>query len=100
MFRARILVSKDSDIASEMAALERAARRHRLDDAQIAIMVENVASLLRDLKQKGTEAASYGISVNVSKTVATDDYAVTLDLQSRNSGKTGKRNPLSWLIGR
>jgi hypothetical protein len=99
MFKAHILVSEDTDVAAALADLERLAQKHSLDDAKIYVLMRNVESVLADLKQQDSETAAYGIKMAVEKTVATDDYRVTLKLSPRKE-MPKKSGPLSWLFGK
>ncbi len=85
MFKAHIVVGEDTDVSAELAKIESLARKHDLDDIKIFAMVESIESILADLKQQDSETAAYGIKMAIRKTVATDDYQVTLELRPRKA---------------
>jgi hypothetical protein len=99
VFRARILVKHETDVAAELAKIENLATRHGLDDVTTFAMLRNVEAVLTDLKRQDSETAAYGISIAVKKTVASEDYDILLELQPRKE-PSRKKGPLSRLFGR
>ena len=85
MFKAHIVVSEDTDVAAELASLERLAQQHHLDDAvKMHALLQNAEGVLGELKQQDAETAAYGIKMALQKTLSTDDYRITFHLNPRN----------------
>ena len=53
MFKAHILVSEDTDVAAELADLERIAKKHQLDDVRTMLLLQNVETVLARPKTAG-----------------------------------------------
>jgi len=99
MFKARLVVSEDTDVAVELAKVENLAKRHGLGATKTFSLIGNLETVLADLKQQAVETADYGINMSVSKTLSSEDYHIVVALDSRGETRR-KGGPLSWLFGR
>ncbi len=100
MFKAHVLVSEDTDVAAELASVERVAQKHHLDDAmKMHALLQNAEAVLAELKQQDAETAAYGIKMALEKTLSTDDYRITFQLNPRKD-QTKKNGLVSRLFGK
>jgi hypothetical protein len=98
MFKVHILVSEDTDVAAELASLERLAQKHHLDAMKLHGLLRNAETLLADLKQQDAETAAYGIKMALEKTLATEDYRISFQLTPLKA-RSKKGGLLSRLFG-
>lgn len=99
MLKAHIRVSQDTDVAAELAKIEKLAKRHGLEGITTFAMMQNVETVLAELKSQDSETAAYGIRIAIKKTVTAEDYNILLELQPRNE-QVRKKGALSRLFGR
>lgn len=100
VFKAHILVDGQTDAVGELASLEQAARKHKLDDAQITIMMDAAGAVLAELQRTYAEMIANGIGMDAKKSVKSDGYDVTVEMRTRPGGSKKKSSPLGWILGR
>jgi hypothetical protein len=100
VFKAHILVNGETDAVGELASLEQAARKHKLSEAQIAIMMGAAGSVLTELQHAYAEMIASGIGMDAKKSVKSDGYDVTLEMRNRPGGSKKKPSPFGWILGR
>ncbi len=93
-------VNKDSNVATELARLERLARERRVSETGIAAMLRAAEPLVAELKHSAADAASTGFSISVTKTIATDEYKILFTLEQSPATSRSKSGLLSRLFGR
>ncbi len=79
MFKVRIRVDEDTDIAAEVEKLANHARKHGLDEVGLFALVRNAESVLTELKRQQAETAAYGIQLALSKSLKTQDCEIFFD---------------------
>jgi hypothetical protein len=99
MFKSQIVVNEHTDVAAELANVEALAKRHHLDDAKLFVLMQNVEAVLSELKKQDSETAAYGIKMAIEKTVATDDYQISMKLGPRKDAPTKGGGLLNRLFG-
>lgn len=101
MFRAHILVNELTDAVGAMASLERSARKHSLEESQIATMIAAVGSVLNELQNTRSVMVANGIGLEAKKSVKSNAYDVALEMNTKPESKKKQiSGPLSWIRGR
>jgi len=100
VFKAHILVNQQTDVVGELASLEQSARKQKLGEAQIAIMLDATGSVLAELQRTYAEMIASGIGIDLKRSVISDDYDITLEMRIRPCGSKQKSRRFGWLLGR
>lgn len=100
MLTSRISVDRQTDIAEEVAALERFAIQCGLETAHVFTLTRQTEMVLADLKTHASETKRFGIAINLTRTVVGPGYKVQLSLAQGATAPSKGRRLWAWITGR
>jgi hypothetical protein len=97
VFKARVVVTENTDLDAKIAAVADRAQRASLESADYTAMIAAVRSAAAAMKQSFCETAQQGVFLQATKTVSGQNYEVTVETGSPKS-RGGKRPGLGSIL--
>lgn len=99
MFKSKIVLNVSTDVNVELQALDDRARNAGLSEAETAVLIADVKSVLHDLQARASESAAVGIALHVNRTVESKSFQVEIDADS-GSGNVRREGLIDSLFNR